>query len=199
VGISANNLKLVAQVWRKSKAKRPVVFLDRDGTIINFKEEVRTPSQIHLLRGTGVALRSLSERGFVLVLVTNQPIIEKKVITSAQLKKIHEHLRRVLKKQGAVLDAAYTCPHQYGTNCTCRKPEIGLIKQAQKDLSIDMKKSWFIGDTSRDMETGRRAKLKTILVKTGKAGKDVPSFKAKGNYTATSIVEAARIVKKEIL
>jgi D-glycero-D-manno-heptose 1,7-bisphosphate phosphatase len=153
-------------------------FIDRDGTLIEQVEVLNTPSQLTLLPGVGEALANLRERGFLLIGITNQPSVEKGLITEEQLVAVHEALQEKLAESGARLDAIYTCPHQYRAEgqCACRKPGIGLIEQAQAAFPIDMEKSWLVGDRLRDVETGRRAGLKTILVSTGGVSKDDTFF-----------------------
>jgi len=181
--------------------KRQAVFIDRDGTIIEFVDVLSEPSQVKLLPGAAEAIADLNRRGFLVIVLTNQPNIEKALLTQDDLKTIHDLLENMLAKSGAHLDAIYTCPHRYRPpadpvpQCECRKPGLKLIKDAQADFAIDMAGSWFVGDRLRDVETGRRAHLKTILVATGGPGKDDEFFPdAKPDYAVGDLSAAVRVI-----
>lgn len=179
--------------------KRPTVFIDRDGTIIKQVEILTEPSQLVLLPGVAGAIADLNRRGFLVIGLTNQPIIEKGLLSMEGLKTIHEVLQRMLSESGAHLDAIYTCPHRYHEEgqCECRKPGLGLIKDAQAEFPmIDMQNSWLIGDRLRDVETGRRVGFKTIFVETGGPSKDDAFFpEAKPDYTAKDLGAAVQLIK----
>ena len=179
--------------------KKAAVFIDRDGTIIEQVEILTEPSQLKLLPGVTEAIVDLKRRGFLVIGLTNQPIIEKGLLTMEGLKVIHEALQKKLAEAGARLDAIYTCPHRYRAEgqCKCRKPGLGLIKDAQAEFPmIDMQNSWLIGDRLRDMETGKRAGLKTIFVKTGGQSNDDGFFPdTKPDYIADTIADAAEFIK----
>jgi histidinol-phosphate phosphatase family protein len=180
------------------KIKRPAVFIDRDGTIIHQVDVLTDSAQIELYSDAAAAITDFNKRGFLVIGLTNQPIIEKGLLALDGLKKIHEFLGAMLAESGAHLDAIYTCPHKYREEgqCECRKPGLKLIKDAQADFEIDMEHSWLIGDRLRDVETGRRAGVKTILVETGGESKDDDFFlNTKPDYITKTLSEAVRIVK----
>lgn len=187
-------LGILRQVFTKKSGKLPAVFLDRDGTIIRYYGVPKELQHVRPLVDAFSAVRILNDLGYLCIVVTNQPIIEKCVISPGDSDRLNEEMRKIFLSKGAVIDAVYTCPHRYGTVCVCRKPDLGLIRAAQKDFNIDMKRSWLVGDTTRDMETGSRAKLKTVLVKTGDGGKDIQFFKTKGNYEAKNVLSAVKII-----
>lgn len=195
MGVNSKEVKLIRQVWgKKNRTARPAVFLDRDGVLIRLRDVASEEKHMRPFAGAVRGLERMQEAGFLLILVTNQPVIEKGIISSVRAKELNEYLRKELKKGGVTLDAAYTCPHRFGADCSCRKPGLGLIRAAQKDFKIDMKHSWLIGDTTRDMETGKRAKLRSILVQTGDAGKDKRFFATKGDFTAMNMAGAVRTI-----
>lgn len=173
---------------------RPAIFLDRDGTIIRYVKVAKAPTDITLFTSSGPALRELKEQGYLLIVVTNQPIIEKGIIALRQAQQLNDVMQRQLKKFGAEVDAVYTCPHRFGTACRCRKPDIELIERAVKDFTIDLSSSWMVGDSRRDIETGRRVGISTILVKTGDGGKDTRFFATKADYEAQNLKSAAKII-----
>ena len=180
-------------------SKKAAVFIDRDGTIIEQVEVLTEPPQIKLLPGASKAIAELNKRGFLVIGLTNQPIMEKGLLTSEGLKVIHEELKKKLAEVGARLDAIYTCPHSYRAEgqCKCRKPGLGLIENAQAEFPmIDMQNSWLIGDRLRDVETGRRAGLKTIFVTTSGPNKDDEFFPdAKPDYVADDLAAAFGFIK----
>jgi len=178
--------------------KKPAVFIDRDGTINEQVDVLTESAQVVLLPGAGEAIADLNRRGFLVFGLTNQPIIEKGLLTHEGLGAIHGTLQEKLAEFGARLDAIYTCPHRHkeGRTCRCRKPESGLIEDAQKEFAIDMEKSWMVGDRLRDIETGRRVHIKTILVSTGGNTRDDEFFPdTKPDYTVHDLRAAVKIIK----
>jgi D-glycero-D-manno-heptose 1,7-bisphosphate phosphatase len=153
---------------------RPAVFLDRDGTIVREVEYLRSPRELRLLPHAGEAIRRLNEAGFAVVVVTNQSGIARGLLTEDDLAEIHAVLRRRLARRGARLDAIYSCPHhpagarrEYRRRCRCRKPAPGMLLRAAEDLDLDLAECCAIGDGERDVEAGRRAGCRTVLVRTG--------------------------------
>jgi mannose-1-phosphate guanylyltransferase / phosphomannomutase len=188
----------------KKNPKQPAIFLDRDGTIIRQVELLHKPSDVKLLPGAARAIAAFNKLGYLTVIVTNQPVIARGIIGSEEVDQIHALLINRLGKRGAKIDAVYFCPHhpkanvkKYRMTCKCRKPEIGMILQAAKKYHIDLRKSFMIGDSTRDILAGNRAKLTTLLVKTGHGGEDVWQFEGKPDFVVKNLGEAARIIKKE--
>ncbi len=153
---------------------RPAVFLDRDGTIVREVEYLRSPRELRLLPRAAEAIRRLNEAGFAVVVVTNQSGIARGLLTEDDLEEIHAVLRRRLARGRAKLDAIYFCPHhpeaarrEYRRRCRCRKPAPGMLLRAAEELELDLGRSYAIGDGERDVEAGRRAGCRTVLVRTG--------------------------------
>jgi D-glycero-D-manno-heptose 1,7-bisphosphate phosphatase len=147
-----------------TKGKRPAAFIDRDGTLI---EEVNFLSRVDDLRVfsyTSEALRILKGRGFHIVVVTNQSGIGREIYTEGDMNSIHEAMQQEL--DGAI-DAFYFCPHLPDAGCECRKPGLGMLRYAERDLEIDLQASWMIGDKRIDVETGKNAGIGSALVLTG--------------------------------
>lgn len=177
--------------------ERPAVFIDRDGTVIKQIDVLTDPSQLELLPGVGEAIADLNRRGFLVIAITNQPIIEKGLLTMASLDAIHSRLQEMLSIADAHIDGFFTCPHRYKSDqdCECRKPNPGLIREAQKKFPIDIGHSWLVGDRLRDIETGNRIKLKTIFVKTGGESKDDEFFpNAKPDFIVDDLLAAAKLI-----
>ena len=162
---------------------RSAVFLDRDGTLNREVHHLNAPEQLELLSGAADAVRRINRTGRLAIVVTNQPAVARGDLTPAGLERIHRKLKGMLGRHGAYLDAIFACPHhpdggfsgevrELKRECACRKPRTGLIDAACRDLAIDRCGSWMVGDTTSDIETGRRAGLRTILLRTGYAGQD---------------------------
>ena len=143
------------------------VFLDRDGVLTRERTDyVKTPEELEILPGIGPPLRTLRDRGFRLVIVTNQSVVGRGLTTDDEMGRIHEKLKSELKRIGCSVDGIYYCPHLPGEGCSCRKPEPGLILRAAEDLGIDVAASWMIGDKEIDLEAARRAGCRGIRVHT---------------------------------
>lgn len=144
-----------------------VVFLDRDGTICPDLPYLDEPDRLELFPGVAKAIRRLRGAGFKVVVVTNQSGVGRGYFTLDDLAAVHTKLRNLLKEAGADYDALYYCPHAPDDGCDCRKPSTGMIDRAVDDLSISLNGSYIVGDDSVDIELGRNAGLKSILVLTG--------------------------------
>jgi len=147
--------------------KNIAVFLDRDGTIIHDKNYLSDPSKVVLYKGTPEAIRKLQKAGFKIVVVTNQSGIGRGYFTESDYKKVNAKMISLLKTAGVKLDAVYYCPHITADECSCRKPDTKMALDAEKKLNLDLKKSYVIGDNTRDIEFGNRVGAKGILVLTG--------------------------------
>lgn len=150
------------------------VFVDRDGTLIEETGYLNDLSRLKLFPYSVDAVRQLNRAGFVVVVVTNQAGIARGIVTDDFLESAHRHLSAVMHAGGARIDRYYHCPHHPdgivpGLNraCECRKPAPGLWHQAARDLSIDLARSFTIGDRWLDVRAGRAAGTKTVMVRTG--------------------------------
>lgn len=184
---------------KKSKA----IFLDRDGTINREADNLWNIKQLRILPGAARAIRELNKLGFLTVVITNQPVVARGWLDEKGVDRIHAVLVKRLGRKGAKIDAIYYCPHhpdskikRYGLQCRCRKPNIGMIVSAVKDLNIDLRRSFMVGDSTRDMFTGKKAGLRTILVKTGYAGKD-GKYAVKADFVAKNLSAAVKIIKQQ--
>ncbi len=145
------------------------IFLDRDGVLTRERPDyVKTPEELEILPGIGPPLRALRERGFRLVIVTNQSVVGRGLATHDDLARIHEKLQSELKRMACYIDAIYYCPHVPEERCSCRKPQPGLILKAAKDLGIDVNDSWMIGDKEIDLEAAKRAGCRGVRVETNR-------------------------------
>ena len=158
------------------KGRRPAVFLDRDGVVIEEVDYLRRPGQLRLIPGAGAAIARLRRAGFKVVLVTNQSGVARGYLSLTMLRAIHRLLRRRLLAQGARLDGLYFCPHRPARRgekgCPCRKPALGMLAAARERFRLDFSRSFFVGDSTTDVLTARRAGCTAVLVRTGKGGRD---------------------------
>jgi histidinol-phosphate phosphatase family protein len=185
---------------------QPAVFLDRDGTLVKevSSQGLRSLDELELLPGAAEAVHELNLHGFRSVVVTNQPVVAKGFVSEAELKVIHHKLETLLGREHAFLDRIYYCPHhpdkgfpgerpELKIQCACRKPGIGMIQQATRELNLDLKRSWLIGDTTRDVETARRAGVRSVLVRTGHGGRDGKCV-ATPDFVFDTLLHAAKFI-----
>lgn len=160
-------------------------FLDRDGVLnhavpdpeTGMPESPLSPDEVLLLPGVGEALRRLSDHGYTLVCVTNQPAAAKGKVSLAQLQAVHEQVLELLARDGAQIDASFLCPHhpdgvvaELAGPCPCRKPAPGMLTAAAQALELDLGLSWMLGDTDADVGAGRAVSCATGLVEYAGSG-----------------------------
>lgn len=184
---------------------KPAIFLDRDGTLIPEADPVTKRSQIFLMPRVDEALKIFKTAGFSLVVITNQTVVARGILTE---KEIHEHHiilnNEVGDMAGVAIDRFYVCPHhpdaqieKYRVNCDCRKPKPGLILRAVHEMGIDVEKSFMIGDRLTDVMAGKRAGCKTVLLETGAhldplIISDDLDLTIKPDHTCADLYQAAR-------
>lgn len=159
---SWERMKLTEEFLRKRK----VVFLDRDGTL-NVKpkraEYIERPEDFVWLPGAKEAVALLKKKGYEVYLISNQPGIARGRLTEEMLEEIHKKMLKELREAGGDLDGLYICPHGWNDGCDCRKPRPGMLYQAQKEHSLNLRECFFIGDDDRDMEAGEAAEVKHCI------------------------------------
>lgn len=185
-----------------SENKRKAIFIDRDGVINEEIGLLHKPEDFKLLPNVGKAIKKINNSEFLAIIITNQPVIARNLCSVEQLKEIHKKMETLLGKENAKLDAIYYCPHhpdkgypkenpKYKIECDCRKPKIGMIKRAEKKFNIDLKNSFFIGDSFRDILCGKNAGITTIGVGTGfdcKKTEIEPDYIFEDLYKAVSFI-----------
>ncbi len=187
--------------------KQKAVFLDRDGTINVLVGFLKTIDDFHLIDSVPNAIAKLNGSSYLTIVATNQPVIARGEVTYETLDEIHMKMETELGKQGAYIDDLFYCPHhpdkgydgeikELKINCECRKPGIGMLLKAAEIYNIDLKKSWYIGDTTTDIQTGKNAEMKTIVVRTGEAGND-KKYDVKADFIAENLMQAVDIVLGE--
>lgn len=185
-----------------SQRRRPAVFLDRDGTLIEDEGYLNRPSQIKVFPRTAEALRLLRGAGFSLFVVSNQSGVARGYFPESRIRKVHRRLQAMLKAKGARIDRFFYCPHypggkvkSYAKACNCRKPKPGMVRQAVRLYPIDLKKSYVVGDKRDDLLLARKAKVAGgILVLTGngrESAKELKKSPLPKTVVASDILKAA--------
>lgn len=165
------------------KNKQTCIFLDRDGTINQYRGLVWKDEDFELEENTSDAIKRINQSGKLAIVITNQPSVARGLCQIEDIETVHKKMSTLLGKEGAYLDDVYFCPHHpdkgypeenpvYKILCECRKPKTGLIQKAIEQYHIDLSSSWMVGDTTVDIQTGKNAGLHTALVLTGEAGND---------------------------
>lgn len=184
------------------------IFFDRDGTLNVYKGFLRKKEEMELEISVADAVRMINSSEYLAVVVTNQPVIARGEVTYEGLKEINNRMETLLGEEGAYIDRIYFCPHhpdrgfageikELKVKCDCRKPAVGLLLKAKDELHIDLSKSWIVGDTTTDIQTGVNAGMMTALVLTGEGGRD-GKYHVKPDITGNDLREIVeKILKAE--
>ena len=182
------------------KNPQTAFFLDRDGTLNVFGDFVVKAEMLHLIPGAAKAVKKINDSGYLAVCITNQPIVARGETTMGELQRIMATLEMELGKEGAYLDGIYFCPHfpikkeqsvaEYTRECDCRKPKIGMLLKAKKDHNINFESSWFIGDTTQDVQTAKNAETHSVLLLGGDPHPYAKYPDAKPDFIVGNLAEA---------
>jgi D-glycero-D-manno-heptose 1,7-bisphosphate phosphatase len=177
------------------------VFLDKDGTLVVNVPYNINPEHIELERFVVDGLRKLQRAGYLLIIASNQSGVALGHFSEFALQRANERLYELLMDCGVKINATYYCPHYpsgyvkaFAKECDCRKPMPGLLKKAAHDFNIDLKKSWMIGDILHDVEAGKRAGCKSILVDNGNETEWKTGEWRQPDFKVTTLNEAAEII-----
>lgn len=183
------------------------VFLDRDGTINKEVHHLTRVDQLQLLPDSAEAIRLLNAAHFRVVIITNQSVVARGLLSPAGLADVHASLQRMLLAEGAMVDGIYHCPHhptagigELGVDCDCRKPRPGMLLQAAEDLNIALDQSYMIGDTPGDLAAGQAAGCQTILVRTGYGAETEQQLNGRSPhpvFVAANLLEAAKWILQQ--
>lgn len=148
------------------------VFIDKDGTLVENVPYNVDPAKVRFTPHAMDGLRLLAGRGYKLIVVTNQPGLAYGMFTRVQLTRLQLALTEMMQREGVRLDDFYACPHAPGPagpvpGCLCRKPAPGLLRQAARSHALDLSRCWMVGDILDDVEAGRRAGCRTVMLDVG--------------------------------
>lgn len=183
------------------KNKQKAIFIDRDGVINKYKGFIRNSNEIELLDKVVEAVKLINRSEYLAIIVSNQPVIARGECTFDGVEEMFNKIETILGKEGAYFDGIYYCPHHPHSGyegeikelkivCECRKPNIGMIKQAAKDFNIDISESYIIGDTNADIQTGINAGMKQIKVESEVKEKEniQPTMNAHNLFDAVNLI-----------
>jgi D-glycero-D-manno-heptose 1,7-bisphosphate phosphatase len=168
--------------------------LDRDGTLIVDRNYLADPDLVTLLPGAVEGLRRLEAGGIRRVVVTNQSGVARGWIAPEALTAVHDRLRALLAEQGATLDGIFACPHREEDNCDCRKPKVGLARQAQTALGLDLSRVVVAGDKPADLGMARALGVPVFLVMTGSGPNTLAENSMPADFVVDGLDDLARIV-----
>ena len=180
-----------------------VVFLDRDGVINAYPGDfkyVTSWGAFHFLPGAKEALKELTRSGYKIFIISNQAGVSKGIYSQKELDRITKNMLKEIEEAGGSITDVFYCTHVEEDNCACRKPKTGLVDMAIKklkheNLNINYLKSFFIGDTIRDMQTARLAGLKSVLVFSGKERlENKENWQISPDFTAEDLKNAVEII-----
>lgn len=188
---------------RSASACARAVFLDRDGTLSEEVGYARDVAAYRLFPWTIPALRALREAGYRVIVITNQSGVARGYISEALVHEVHRRFERELRQYGAQWDAVYYCPHHpegvvaaYRRLCLCRKPGTELVKRAQREFALDLRRCIFIGDKYSDIQLAHRVGARGILVLTGHGRVEWERSRREGerppDHVAENLWEAVR-------
>ncbi|QAT41914.1 HAD-IIIA family hydrolase [Aminipila luticellarii] len=208
IGIAEKEINNGFAAARNLKNEQKAIFLDRDGTINKYKGLIWKQDDFELYHFTIEAIRKINRSGYLAIVITNQPVVARGLCQLQDVENIHKKLETLLGKEGAFLDDIKFCPHHpdkgypeenpiYKVPCSCRKPNIGMIQECVEKYNIDLSQSWFVGDTTTDIQTGKNAGMRTVLVQTGEAGKDGKYENTLPDMTCTDLLDAVRRIREE--
>lgn len=183
-------------------------FLDRDGVINEDVDYLCRKEDIRLLEGSAEAIRILNDNYFLTIIVSNQPVVARSMISEGQAEEINKEIERLIfEKSGGIIDRVYYCPHhpnasleKYRMVCECRKPSPGMLRLAEREYEIDMEGSYMIGDMPSDIAAGKSAGCKTILLKSKKNKEIIRAGRAfeiiEPDYKFDNLLEAVKFITK---
>lgn len=148
---------------------RKAVFLDRDGVINrNLNNYVQSVVSVHIIPRALQAIANLAKSEYAVVIVTNQSAIGRGLMTKEIAQDINRFILEKIQSANGIVDGIYLCPHHPKAHCACRKPKPGMLMQAAAELNLDLENSWLIGDAITDIQAAIAAKVKPVMVGTGR-------------------------------
>lgn len=186
--------------------KQKAIFFDRDGTLNEYNDFIRTPEELRLVGDAAEALKLVNSSEYLAIIISNQPVIARGECTFSEVENIFNKLETELGRSGVYVDGRYYCPHHphkgfagevesLKIDCNCRKPKIGLIERAVKDFNLELDKCYMIGDSNADILTAKNAGIPSIRVPSG----HVEEEKEQASYDAKNLTDAVKYILKENL
>lgn len=188
--------------------KQRAVFIDRDGTLSEEVGYINHVSRFQLFPYAAEAIKELNQNDWLAIVITNQAGVARGYFSEDMVHAVHKKMAEDLAVSGAKLDAVYYCAHHpsvgqppYRVDCDCRKPKPGLIERAARDLNIDVKSSWMVGDRYSDVQLAHNAGLKSMFVMSGYGRGEwehqQQDWTLKPDMTAENILEAVRLIVEQ--
>jgi D-glycero-D-manno-heptose 1,7-bisphosphate phosphatase len=181
------------------------VFLDRDGTVNVEENYISSPDQLQLIPRAGTAIRELNKLGTRVFIITNQSGVARGYFSEAAVHDIHEALRALLKKEDAFVDDFFYCPHlpgaeveRYNIVCDCRKPKPGMLLQAQHQYTVDLRRSFVVGDRCIDIAAGKAVGAGTVMVSTGYGAQEILNCRNQPDFFAYDLLDGVQYIKQTI-
>jgi D-glycero-D-manno-heptose 1,7-bisphosphate phosphatase len=184
------------------------IFFDRDGTINEEVNYLSSPEQLKLIPRAIQAIQEANSTNCKVFIISNQAGVARGFMNEEQVQLVNQSLLQLLQQEECTIDKIYYCPHHpdygespYRANCECRKPNIGMLRQAAQEFQIDLALSFVVGDKLTDIQTANNAGATGILVKTGYGLKEMnllPQNNVHPVYIAEDIYDAVQFIKPQL-
>ena len=184
------------------------MFLDRDGTLNEEAEFIRTLQELRMIPGAAAAVRALNDRSIVTCVISNQSGVARGLLSEEDLATIHAGIADELLREGARVDRFYYCPHHpseglppYRRACECRKPKPGMLLQGAREFNVDLRRSYVVGDRIGDVQAGAATGASTFLVRTGYGNSAEEECARDGvvpDHVVPSLVEAVAMIVQRV-
>jgi len=175
-----------------------VVFLDRDGVISKDSPlHIKSWEEFHFLPNSKDGIKLLNDHGFHIILITNQSVIARKMVTVEGLDYIHDMMKKEIEEHGGRIEKIYYCPHHPDDGCECRKPNPGMLLKAIEENDVDASKSFMVGDRMMDVEVGKKVGCRTIIIPSELGIQEMEESSLEPDYIAKDLLDASKwIIKK---
>lgn len=173
-----------------------VIVLDRDGVINHDSDNyIKSADEWVPIDGSIQAIADLCDAGYHIMVATNQSGLARNLFDEYALAKIHHKLCSMVEEAGGIVDGIFYCPHLPDDKCNCRKPEVGLLEQIEREFSVELAGSFYIGDSLKDIEAAIRFRCKPVLVRTGNGAITESTLHNSGNNEVPVFDDLAHAVR----
>jgi D-glycero-D-manno-heptose 1,7-bisphosphate phosphatase len=178
---------------------KPLILLDRDGTLITEQDYLKDPRKVRFLSGSIEGLKRLSNAGFTMIVVSNQSGVGRGLMTLQDVERVNRRFNQILRSRGVRFGGVYYCPHHPRAGCACRKPKLGLVRRAARDLKTSARRCISVGDKWCDVTLGRRTGGRGVLVKTGYGRQALrEKGRRRADHVAANFKAAAQWILKHV-